>query len=66
MYQTFKEELITILLKLFHEIETEGTLSKSFHEPTVIRKIQMKPTLIFNLTPFRMAKIKNSSDSRCC
>ena len=29
-YKIFKKELIAILLKLFHTIETEGTLSNSF------------------------------------
>jgi hypothetical protein len=32
---TFKEELIPTLLKLFHEIEREGTLPNSFCEASI-------------------------------
>jgi hypothetical protein len=33
--QTFKEELISTLLKLFHEIERKGTLPNLFYEASI-------------------------------
>jgi hypothetical protein len=64
-YQTFKEDLIPVLHKLFHKIETEGTLPNSFYEATItmILKLQKDPTKIENFRPIFLmntdAKILN-------
>jgi hypothetical protein len=52
-YQTFKEDLIPINLKLFHKIETEGTLANSFCETTItlVPKPHKDPTKKENFRP---------------
>jgi hypothetical protein len=37
---------------------------KKYSTSLIIREMQMKTTLRFHLTPVRMAKFKNSGDSR--
>jgi hypothetical protein len=58
-YQTFKEDLITVLHKLYHKIETEGTLHNSFYETTItlIPKPQKDPTKIESFRPISLINI---------
>jgi hypothetical protein len=64
-YQTFKEKLIPVLLKLFRKIEIEVTLPNSFYEATItlILKPHKDPTKRENFGPSSLmntsAKILN-------
>ena len=64
-YQTFKEEITSILLKLFQKIEAEGKLPHSFYEAriTLFPKPGKDPTKMDNFRPISLmnmnAKILN-------
>jgi hypothetical protein len=57
-YQIFKD-LIPIFLKLFHKIETDGTLCNSFYEATItlIPKPHKDPTKKVNFRPISLMNI---------
>jgi hypothetical protein len=56
-YHTFKDDLIPILLKLFHKIETEGSLPNTFFDITqrANKKENFRPIFLMNID----AKIHN-------
>jgi hypothetical protein len=55
-YQTFKEDLLPILFKLFHMIETDVTVSNSFYKATItlIPKPHKDPTKKENFRPISL------------
>ena len=57
-YQTFIEDLTSVLFKLFHEIETEGTLPNSLYKATItlIPKPHKDPT---KKEKFRLISLMN-------
>jgi hypothetical protein len=62
-YQTFKEDIIPVLHKLFHKIEAEGTLLNSSYEATItlIPNPQKNPTKIETFRPIFLMNIDAKS-----
>ena len=58
-YQTFIEDIIPVLSKLFHKIESNGTLLNSFFEATItlVPKPHKDPTRKENFRPIALVNI---------
>ena len=58
-YQTFEEDLVSIIFNLFHKIETEGTLPSSFYDATImlIPKSHKDTTKKENFRPISLMNI---------
>ena len=66
IYQTFKEETISILLKLFGKIERDGVLPNSFYEAsiTLISKRDKDPTKKENYRPISLMNMDQKFSTR--